>query len=175
MSNSFLLSVFAATISICSFSQNINSLKLSAKETPSGYNKPVKLICNKSLVEDIYDDLDGGILESFGRLFKKNVKFYIYPIKDLESGKITTINNLEISNNLQHLYKYLLENNYIDSIHEFNPQIDFAFPKDIIDRIQNDDQSWKLFVPQEIHNLIKQNKYFCSKKMTSDLFASFCF
>jgi len=31
--------------------------------------------------EKYYENLDGGILESFGRLFKNSVKLYIYPMR----------------------------------------------------------------------------------------------
>lgn len=126
-------------------------------------------------LEDLYEDLEGGILESFGRLFKRNVKFYIYPIKDKKSGNITSIHNLEIANHLKYLYKYLLENNYIDSIRKFDPGTDYAFPKDIIDKIQTNDDSWENFVPQEIQSLIKQKKYFCTKKIMDDILSNFCF
>ena len=32
--------------------------------------------------EKYYAQLDGGILESFGRLFKNDLKLYIYPLLD---------------------------------------------------------------------------------------------
>jgi hypothetical protein len=31
--------------------------------------------------EKYYDNLEGGILESFGRLFRNSVKLYIYPMR----------------------------------------------------------------------------------------------
>ena len=34
--------------------------------------------------EKYYADLDGGILESFGRLFKNDLKIYVYPQQDAE-------------------------------------------------------------------------------------------
>ena len=33
--------------------------------------------------EKYYENLDGGILESFGRLFKNSVKLYIYPMRNV--------------------------------------------------------------------------------------------
>jgi|694.fasta_scaffold05464_12 hypothetical protein len=126
-------------------------------------------------LEDLYEDLDGGILESLGRLFKKNVKFYIYPIKDISLEKIHTIDNFEVADNLKHLYKYLLENSYIESIHAFNPELRDDMPKDIIDKIRKGDQSWESQVPLEVRNLIKENKYFCSVKMNEDLFSNLYF
>jgi len=126
-------------------------------------------------VEDAYDDLDGGILESFGRLFRKNVKFYIYPIRDRKTGRIITIDNLETEKHLKNLYKYLVENRYIEGINKFNPRVDFAFPKEIIEKIQGGDQSWERFVPAEICELIKIRKYFQYKKNLDELSATPCF
>ena len=31
--------------------------------------------------EKYYENLDGGILESFGRMFKNSVKLYVYPMR----------------------------------------------------------------------------------------------
>jgi hypothetical protein len=39
--------------------------------------------------ERYYENLDGGILESFGRLFKSGVRLYVYPLKEKETGKLT--------------------------------------------------------------------------------------
>ncbi|MEJ7616549.1 MAG: hypothetical protein WKF30_06175 [Pyrinomonadaceae bacterium] len=41
--------------------------------------------------ENYYAHLDGGILESFGRLFKNNMKLYVYPLKDKETGQLLTV------------------------------------------------------------------------------------
>ena len=32
--------------------------------------------------EKYYTDLEGGILESFGRLFKNDLKLYVYPLRE---------------------------------------------------------------------------------------------
>ena len=37
-----------------------------------------------------YVDLEGGILESFGRLFKNDLKFYAYPQQDTSSSALVT-------------------------------------------------------------------------------------
>lgn len=125
--------------------------------------------------EDSYEDLDGGILESFGRLFRKNVKFYIYPVRDRKNGRIITVDNLETEKHLKNLYKYLLENKFIEGINKFNPRIDFAFPKEIIEKIQLGDQSWENFVPVEICQLIKNRKYFQYKKTFDECSVNPCF
>ena len=41
--------------------------------------------------EKYYAQLPGGILESFGRLFKNDLRLYIYPFLDPATGKLTTV------------------------------------------------------------------------------------
>ncbi|MEM9413836.1 MAG: TonB-dependent receptor, partial [Planctomycetota bacterium] len=51
----------------------------------------------KLFEEQYYRDLDGGVLESFGRLFKNDLKLLVYPYRNLETNDLITISNLEIS------------------------------------------------------------------------------
>src|ERR1700691_6360550 len=59
--------------------------------------------------EKYYCGLDGGILESFGRLFKNDLKLYIYPLLDRATGELTTIENLRVAPELRKLFEYLVE------------------------------------------------------------------
>ena len=43
-----------------------------------------------------YNDLDGGILEGFGRLLKFNLKIYVYPTLDTNTGEVQTAANLKV-------------------------------------------------------------------------------
>ena len=56
--------------------------------------------------EKYYRDLSGGVLEAFGKLFYKDLKIYLYPLKDLESGEIITSTNLKVHPRMKELYKY---------------------------------------------------------------------
>jgi hypothetical protein len=38
--------------------------------------------------EKYYADLPGGILESFGRLFKNDLKVYVYPLQRSPKGEL---------------------------------------------------------------------------------------
>src|SRR3954454_24304945 len=54
------------------------------------------VMCVPSLMdqfdESSYSDLPGGILEAFGRLFKNDLRLFVYPM--LRDGQVTTIQNL---------------------------------------------------------------------------------
>ena len=47
--------------------------------------------------EVFYQDLDGGILEAFGRLLKHNVRIYVYPSLDAHTGELVTVDNLQVT------------------------------------------------------------------------------
>src|SRR5206468_9495027 len=49
--------------------------------------------------EKYYSDLEGGILESFGRLFKNSLKLYAYPLRDPVSSALITAENLRVAPN----------------------------------------------------------------------------
>ncbi len=46
--------------------------------------------------EKYYRHLSGGILEAFGKLFFKDLKVYLYPMKDPETGEYTNSENLKV-------------------------------------------------------------------------------
>ncbi len=134
--------------------------------------------------EKYYESLQGGILEAFGRLFRNAVKLYIYPMRRAayetyrtgESGKETppgagvpnafandvlvTARNLQVSHRLSNLYAHLMENHYIDCIVGYNPEILDIFSRDVLQRIQNHDDSWEKMVPDPVAAAIKRNGLF---------------
>ena len=56
--------------------------------------------------EQYYDNLKGGILEAFGNIFKNNMKVYLYPLLDKDTGKIINSDNLKLENKMKEFYKY---------------------------------------------------------------------
>jgi hypothetical protein len=58
--------------------------------------------------EKYYTDLSGGILESFGRMFKNDLKLYVYPLLESKTGSLITAANLRVAPNLRHLHAVTL-------------------------------------------------------------------
>jgi hypothetical protein len=56
-----------------------------------------------------YEDLDGGVLEALGRLFKQQVKLLVYPMLHPESGELITAHNHKLPSALDGMYRYLLD------------------------------------------------------------------
>ncbi len=110
--------------------------------------------------EQFYTDLEGGLLESIGRLCKHNVKLYVHPFKDPSTGKITTAENLEVAPHLRHLYAYLLENKFVEPVQNCNPAYLSIYSREVLKKIQNGDASWQQEVPPQIVEIIKRDKLF---------------
>ena len=68
--------------------------------------------------EKYYEELEGGILESFGRMFKNDLRLYVYPSL-AEGGQVLNARNLQVASHLQSLYEYLLSNGFIRRIEDF--------------------------------------------------------
>jgi hypothetical protein len=104
--------------------------------------------------EKYYTKLAGGILESFGRLFKNDLKLYVYPLLDTKTGALLTAGNLRVAPNLQHLYNFLIENQHIQPIRDYKPEYLQIMSRDVYRRMREGDASWVHDVPPGVALLI---------------------
>ncbi len=110
--------------------------------------------------EKYYTDLDGGILESFGRLFKNDLKLYVLPYKDAANNSIINARNLMVAEHLRHLYSHLLENNFIEPLRGFDEANLSIFTKDVLDKIRAGGEDWHDLVPPKVAELIRERGLF---------------
>ncbi len=110
--------------------------------------------------EKYYADLEGGILESFGRLFKNDLKLYVYPLREAKTGALITAGNLRVAPHLRHLYAYLVENRLIESLRDFDETCLPIFSRDVLAKIRTGDPAWETMVPATVAKMIKERKLF---------------
>jgi hypothetical protein len=110
--------------------------------------------------EKYYTSLAGGILEGFGRLFKNNVKLYIYPFKDPATQQIHKVDDLSVEQSQQHFYEYLKQSGVIEQIEEFNEDYLSIFSPDVLNMITKGETGWESLVPEVVAEKIKQQKLF---------------
>jgi hypothetical protein len=108
--------------------------------------------------EKFYEDLEGGILESFGRLFKNDLKLYAYPEQDRATKALITADNLRVEPHLRHLYAYLMENRFIEALRDFDPACLPIFSRDALAKIQQGDPGWEVMVPPEVARIVKDRR-----------------
>ncbi|RYD49754.1 MAG: TonB-dependent receptor, partial [Verrucomicrobiaceae bacterium] len=110
--------------------------------------------------EKYYTQLPGGILESFGRLFKNNLKLYVYPLMNPTSGQLTTIENLPVAPELEKLYGYLADRGSFVALDNFNPDYLSIYSRDVLKKIATGDLAWKDMVPDGVSDLIVDRRFF---------------
>jgi hypothetical protein len=110
--------------------------------------------------EKYYANLDGGILESFGRMFKSDLKLYVYPFLDPVTGRLVTVDDFQVAPNLRHLYAHLIENGCIEPVREFDREILPIFSRDVLARLRAGDPTWADMVPPQVAKLIRDRRLF---------------
>ncbi|MDP2136750.1 MAG: TonB-dependent receptor, partial [Candidatus Didemnitutus sp.] len=123
--------------------------------------------------EKYYEHLDGGILESMGRMFKHAVKLYVYPMRqetyakfaatdpsvatpELATGELITARNVAVAPHLRSLYRHILENGQIDSVSGYNEDYLLIYSREVLEQIQSGDPAWERLVPAKVAAVIKQ-------------------
>lgn len=113
--------------------------------------------------EKYYRHLSGGILEAFGKLFFKDLKVYLYPMKNEETGQIMTSNNVKVHPRMKELYKFFKYNGKVVDIIDYDPEILHIFSRDVLKKIINNESGWEEVMPQGIAEMIKKKKLFARK------------
>jgi hypothetical protein len=128
-------------------------------------NKMVSLVMGAPSVMEIFDEkyylnLEGGILEALGRMFKSGLKLYVYPMIDEASGKVVKAAALEVAPHLRSLYRYLIDNQFIREIDAYHPEYLRIYPPDVLAKLQANDRGWEKMVPPEVAQIIKEREFF---------------
>ncbi|MGB7344990.1 MAG: TonB-dependent receptor [Pirellulaceae bacterium] len=110
--------------------------------------------------ESYYTELEGGVLESFGRLFSNDLKIYCYPCENRDTGELMTSDDLKIAPELRQLYGYLQDRGVINSLDNFDPDCLQIFSRDVLRKIKDGDTTWEEMVPPAVADVIKDKCYF---------------
>ena len=114
--------------------------------------------------EKYYTQLPGGILESFGRLLKNDLKIYVYPLQRSPTDELQTTRSVNVHSDLQLLYDYLCRRGSLVQLDNYNPKYLTIFSRDVLKRIGSGDESWEEMVPPEVAEIIRRRGFFGYKK-----------
>jgi len=128
-------------------------------------NKPIGLVMGvPSLIEifneKYYTKLEGGILEALGRMFKGGLKLYVYPMIDEATGKIVSATQVKVAPNLRSLFRYLIDNQYVQEITDYHREYLRIHPPEVLTKLQSGDSNWEQMVPPEVVHMIKKRQFF---------------
>lgn len=110
--------------------------------------------------EKFYQHENGDLLGVFGQLFKKHVRFYVYPAMQEGSEELMNANNLPIPQGVKFLYQHLLNSQQIINIEKYNRDILHIFSAQVLQMINNDEDQWEQMVSRKVAAAIKERSLF---------------
>jgi hypothetical protein len=108
--------------------------------------------------ETYYEDLEGGLLEALGRMFKKDLRLLIYPV--VEENLRIDAHSLEVAPHARHLYAHFLENGLIEDIEGCREDYLRIYAREVLDQIRAGDPRWDEAVPETVVTMIKERRLF---------------
>jgi len=112
------------------------------------------------LDEAAYHRLDGGILEGFGRLFKNNLKLFVYPYREPRTKQLVTVDKLDVPAALRQLYGYLVDRRCIVQLTDINHAYLDILSHEVLGQIGRESTEWEAMVPPNVAAAIKERKLF---------------
>jgi hypothetical protein len=110
--------------------------------------------------EQYYRNLNGGIMEAFGIIFTRDIRFYLYPYKPNDKTQLLNSGNIPIHPRIKDLYNYLLSNGRLIDL-DFRPEVLGIFSREVLKKIKNCEQgNWEDQVPEGVAEIIKERSLF---------------
>jgi hypothetical protein len=119
--------------------------------------------------EKYYTEVRGGILEAFGILFGRNVKFYVYPTLKEGSSEVASLHNFVLPEAQQSLLKYLVMNDKLEAVENVEAHNLHIISNDVLDMIHSNKSGWEKMVPHKVATEIKAKGLFNYKTPQSML------
>jgi hypothetical protein len=156
-----ILGALGRTVMVSKFGEYFRLASYLARYT----NRMIGLVMGVPSLMEIFDEkyylnLEGGILEALGRMFKSGLKLYVYPMVDEKTGQLLTATKLEVAPNLSSLFRYLIDNEFIQEITDYDPEYLRIHPPDALAKLQSGDPAWERMVPPEVAEIIKNRQFF---------------
>lgn len=123
--------------------------------------EPIAIILSIGLLNELFKpkwsvNLAGGILESFGRLFKHRVQLFVYPWYNSKHMEMVTAENFKAPENWQLFYQHLMQNKRILPIDAGDPRLLAMTGRNILKLIEAGGTEWERWVPQQTHQLVRR-------------------
>jgi hypothetical protein len=160
-----LLGALGRTVLISDYGEYYKLVNFLTRYTEGPIGLPMGIPgLNEIFNPEHYNDLEGGILEALGRLFKRNVRLYIYPFIT-PSGELVTYRNFRTPAGMENLYEHLCVNGLIRQIEDYRPDyLQIHSPK-ILSMIADGNPAWEQMVPDAARDVIKKRGLFGAAKL----------
>ena len=155
------LGVLGLTVMISNYSRFYNMAGYLRRYTHNRVGMVLGVPTLAQLFEErFYRDLDGGLLEAMGLLFKGSLVLYVYPWKNNRTGEVVTADTFRAPSHLQHLYTYLRATGHITPIRDVEVVDKPILPREVLALIQLRNPAWEAAVPARVVEMIKTRRLF---------------
>jgi hypothetical protein len=160
MDRAELLCSLGQTVMISNFQEYYRVVEYFSKYTKA----KMGLAMGVNNLVDIFDEkyyrhLSGGILESFGKLFYRDMKVYLYPMLN-ENGEIVNSETLRVHPRMKELYKFFKFNGKVEDITNYNPENLEVFSREVLKMISDSKPGWESMLPSGVSEIIKNQNLF---------------
>lgn len=112
------------------------------------------------LNDEFYNHSGGSLLAAFGEIFSQNTRFYVYPAMQEGSAELMTCPNLPIPDEIQFLFKHLLNNKQVVDIIGYNKHLLHIYSKNVLELIRAGEGGWENMVTPKLAQIIKEHCLF---------------
>jgi len=118
--------------------------------------RPIGIVLSIGLLNELFkakwsENLAGGLLESFGRLFKNQVTLYVYPWKNRKTGELVDATTFIPPEDSRSLYRHFIETGRVRPVPVGDERLLQYTGRDIREMIGEGNQIWKELVPSVAH------------------------
>ncbi len=108
-----------------------------------------------------FEKLAGGILEAMGRLFRSNMKIYLYPYREeSDQDELVNLESIKLEDHKQYLLDYIKATGQIKDIQGYDERLLHIYSRKVLTMIRNSEEGWEELVPDEIAKTINDKCLF---------------
>jgi hypothetical protein len=117
--------------------------------------KPVGIVLGVPLFEELfqekwYEEIRGGLLESFGRMLRNGLRLYVYPMVRADNGELSTARTARVPAEQKKLLEYLIEIGQVREIAEGDAELMRVSSYEVREMWLRGDARWDSLVPAEV-------------------------
>jgi hypothetical protein len=118
--------------------------------------RPIGVVLSIGLLNELFkakwsENLAGGVLESFGRLFKSQVTLYVYPWRNRRTGEMVDAQAFVPPEDSKFLYRHFVETGRVRAVPVGDEDLLKFTGRDLHAMIGEGDETWRRYVPVEAH------------------------
>ncbi len=108
-----------------------------------------------------YNQLNGGILEALGRLFRPCTKVYLYPYREeSEDDQLIDLSTVEVEERHKSLLEHLTLTDRVKDLKGYNDKLLHIYSRKVLKMIRSNEEGWEELVPKEIAKTINDKCLF---------------